>query len=77
MFVANSGVLKTGSKSKRNPPMEKMAIPSSTPHCVIIKSCKAPLPKPVGTIKLKTQFGDDFPELLKGKIEESEFRVCS
>lgn len=50
-------------------------IPTSTPNCVIIKSYKAVLPKPIASLKFQTQFSDDFPLFLRGKIEENEFRV--
>lgn len=51
-------------------------IPTSTPNCVIIKSYKAVLSKPIASLKFQTQFSDDFPLFLRGKIDENEFRVC-
>lgn len=77
MDMTNAGSMKTKLKTgqRTTGTFGTITIPTSTPHSVIIKSYKAPLPKPIGTIKLKTQFDDDFPLFLRGKIEEHDFRV--
>jgi hypothetical protein len=51
------------------------AIPTSTPTCVIVKSFKAALDKPRGTIKLKTQMDNSFSIFLRGKCTEEQFQV--
>lgn len=52
-----------------------VAIPTSTPTCVIVKSFKAALDKPRGTIKLKTQMDNSFSIFLRGKITEDQFQT--
>lgn len=78
MEVGNIGSMKTKLKSLRTTGnLSTISIPTSTPHCVIIKSCKAPLSKPIGPVKYRTQFDYEFPLFLRGKIEEDEFMVCT
>lgn len=51
-----------------------LIIPTSTPNVVVVKCISKVLSEPVGTIKYKSQFDDEWPIFLKGKVDESTFR---
>lgn len=51
-----------------------MVIPTSTPNVVVVKCVPKPLTDPIGTIKYKSVFDDEWPIFLKGKVDESVFR---
>jgi hypothetical protein len=51
-----------------------LVIPTSTPNVVVVKCVSKVLPEPVGTIKYKSHFDDEWPIFLKGKVDESTFR---
>lgn len=76
MELSNPGSLKTRLRGDRHTgTFGSIAIPTSTPHCVIVKSYKAPLSKYIATVKTKVHFDEDFPLFLRGKIEEEDFKV--
>lgn len=51
-----------------------LIIPTSTPNVVVVKCVSKALAEPVGTIKYKSQFDDEWPIFLKGKVDEATFR---
>lgn len=76
MEYGNIGSQKARQKTDRSTgTFGPMAIPTSTPQSVIVKSYKMSLYKTIATVKTKNHFDEDFPLFLRGKIEEDEFKV--
>jgi hypothetical protein len=50
-------------------------IPTSTPNVVIVRSFSKALVEPVGTIKSKAYFDDEFPLFLIDKVDPADYTV--